>query len=205
MKHLLYFLIVLTVNSYAQSKDNSKEFIKKSYLAIEYNYRSYGKNDHVGNGVSIEFSRGFNKWISAGINIGYWQDEKLFWDFVNPFNGNRFIYPERIQDFKILPFVQFFPLKTKIVDFYLQTGLRASYINQVMYEGGFNTSFSLETFTVNLKDVGQKQFILGYEFGFGLLFKINNFTIAPNTTLYSNDKDGNSFSALNLKIGWNFN
>lgn len=192
------------VDSYSQFNNEIKDFKKKSYLLIEYNYRSYGRNDHGGNGASIEFSKDYNKWFSAGINVGYWQDQKLFWDFVNPFTGNRFIYPESIQESKISPFAQFFPFKTKIVDFYVQTGLRVSYINQVIYQGGFSTNFPLESFIVDLRDVGQKQLIFGYELGFGLRFKIDDFVIVPST-LYSNDKDGNSFNSLNLKFGWNFN
>lgn len=205
MKIILYFIILLFINeSFSQSIKVNKEFENKLYFSIEYNYRSYGRNDHTGNGASIDFSRELNKWFSAGLNVGYWQDQKLFWDFIDPFSGNRFIYPERIQESKISPYAQFFPIKTKVIDFYLQTGIRIGYLKQVFYEGGFNTNFELESFIVELRDVGQKQIIIGYELGFGLRFKINKFSIMPNT-LFSSDRDGNSFNSLNLKIGWNFN
>lgn len=206
MRHIFFKLLFLTTlfSTAQQQENNQNHFFDNSYFSIEYNYRSYGTNDHVGNGASIEFFKNFNKWFGAGINFGYWQDSKFGWNFVNPFNGNRFLYTERIQETKFAPIAQFTPVNTKIFDFYIHTGLRLSYYNQTYYVGGYSTNFPLERFIVDLRDIGQKQIIFGYELGFGLRFKINRFQIVPST-IFANDLDGNLFNSLNLKVGWLIN
>lgn len=206
MKYIFFSLSIIFYFSTFAQKDsgNNLSFFNDSYFSIEYNYRIYGTNDHIGNGASIEYFKSFNKWFGAGFNFGYWQDTKIGWDFIDPFNGNRFLYTERIQETKFSPIAQFTPLNTKIFDFFIHTGLRLSYYNQVLYNGGFFTDFLLESFIVDLKDIGQKQLILGYEIGMGLRFKIDRFIIVPST-IFANDLDGNLFNSLNLKIGWLIN
>ena len=194
MMKIIYFKLFFffTYFSIAQVKEkNQSQFFDDSYFSVEYNYRSYGTNDHTGNGASIEFFKNFNTWFGAGLNFGYWQDTRIGWDFVDPFNGNRFLYTERIQETKLSPIAQFTPINTKVFDFFVHTGIRLSYYNQVYYgRGGFSTNFPMESFIVDFRDIGQKQIILGYELGFGLRFKINRFIIVPST-IFANDLDGN--------------
>jgi hypothetical protein len=186
----------------AHAQEENKSLFSGAYISGEYIYRSYGTNDQSGFGYGLEISKDYKKWLGFGLNVSYWKDEKLNWDFSDPFTGQRYQYPESIQEFKISPFVQFIPLNTRYFDFIIQAGLRTGYYKQVYYNGGYNTDYASESFTVTLHDVGNKNITLGYELGGSLRFQAGNVAITPAITLLSNDIKGNNFSALSLKVGW---
>ena len=95
------FLTLLTTVGSAQDKKES--FFKNSYFSVGLNYRSYGTNDQGGFGGGIESSKDIKKWLGIGLNISYWSNDDLDWDFVNPFTGQRFQYYGKISEFKIAP------------------------------------------------------------------------------------------------------
>ena len=106
------FLMLFTVVGNTQEAKES--FFKGSYLSLELNYRSYATNDHVGFGGGVEFSKDLKKWLGVGVNISYWSNDDLDWDFVNPFTGERFQYYGKITEFKIALFLQLIPLNSKV-------------------------------------------------------------------------------------------
>lgn len=194
------FLMLFTVVGNTQEAKES--FFKGSYLSFELNYRSYGTNDHVGFGGGLEFSKDLKKWLGVGVNVSYWSNDDLDWDFVNPFTGEIFQYYGKITEFKIAPFLQLIPLNSKYVDFIIKTGLRTGYYHQKYYLGGYNTNWVTSEFDVFIYDGGYKGINLGYEVGAELRLQFRNFIISPSVILISNDLNSNSFSALNLKMGY---
>ena len=194
------FLTLLTTVGSAQDKKES--FFKNSYFSVGLNYRSYGTNDHIGFGGGIESSKDIKKWLGIGLNISYWSNDDLDWDFVNPFTGQRFQYYGKISEFKIAPFIQLIPLNTTYFDVIIRLGLRTGYYNQKYYLGGYNTDWSSSQFDIFIYDGGYKGINFGYETGAELRFQIDKFFISPSIILISNDTNANSFSALNLKLGF---
>ena len=92
------FLMLFTVVGNTQEAKES--FFKGSYLSFELNYRSYGTNDHVGFGGGVEFSKDLKKWLGVGVNVSYWSNDDLDWDFVNPFQEKDFSTMVRSQNLK---------------------------------------------------------------------------------------------------------
>lgn len=190
--------LFLSINTISLSQD----FAKKKYISAEFNYRSYGTNDHIGNGFGLEYSKEVNKWFGYGINASFFSNKKTDWDFSNPFTGDRYIYRGLINDYKVTPFVQLFPINTKSIDFFFHLGLKTGYYHQEFYLGGYNINYTPESFDNFIYDDGYKGIQLGYELGLGIRVQVNKMTMTPNLTLISNDLEGNSFSGINLKIGW---
>ncbi|KOS06577.1 hypothetical protein AM493_11435 [Flavobacterium akiainvivens] len=201
MKHyFLYALFIFTTHvTYAQQE--KKPFFKDTYLSTELIYRSYGTNDHIGFGGGIEMSKDLNRWIGIGLNLSYWQNSKQDWDFKNPFTGQRYQYTGKIQEYKITPFIQLIPINTKHFDIIAVGGIRTGYYNQVNWLGGYSTSYNPQSFEVFIYDAGNKNITLGYEFGFALRFQFGRFVISPGI-MQANDTNGDSYSELNMKIGW---
>lgn len=196
-------LLLISTNLFAQD-DDVHPFFNNTYLSVEANYRSYGTNDHTGIGVGIEASKDIKKWLGIGVNLSYWNNERLDWDFVNPFTGESYKYYGKITEYKIAPFAQFIPINTKYFDFYIQTGIKTGYYYQNYYLGGYNTSYNPESFDVFIYDEGNKGISFGYELGFALRFQFKNIILVPST-IFSNDINGDGFNSLNLKIGWYIN
>ena len=91
---------------------------------------------------------------------------------------------------------------SKYVDFIIKTGLRTGNYHQKYYLGGYNTNWVTSEFDVFIYDGGYKGINLGYEIGAELRLQFCNFIISPSVILISNDLNSNSFSALNLKLGY---
>ena len=184
----------------------SQKLLDDYFLSTELSYRSYGRNDHVGFGGGIEFSKNIKKWLGVGVNLSYWQDKKKDWDFNNPFTGQNYKYFGIIKDFKTSFFAQIFPVNTKIFAPYIQIGGYTGYYYQEFYLGGYVTLYNPDEFYVLIYDDGYKGLSYGIEIGVGFRFQINNIIIVPSITKTNNslffDLDG--FDGLNLKIGWNF-
>ena len=89
-KKQLYVGIFLMLFTVVGNTQEAKNLFKGSYLSFELNYRSYGTNDHVGFGGGLEFSKDLKKWLGVGVNISYWSNDDLDWDFVNPFYRENF-------------------------------------------------------------------------------------------------------------------
>lgn len=176
-------------------------FQQKTYVSTELNYRSYGTNDIVGLGGGLEISRDIKKWLGVGVNVSYWDNEKVDWDFFNPITGERIIIPSSIQEFKVSPFAQFIPINNTHFDFIIRAGGRFGYYHQVFNVGGYGYDESVPSFSYTLKDIGYEGFTVGYELGFELRFQIEHFIIAPSV-MFANDLEANSYSALNLKVGF---
>lgn len=200
-KIIVLYIIISSVFLNAQSTKTSSD--KNTYISIEGNYRSYGTGDIVGMGYGIEFSKDIKKWFGLGINLSYWSNEKLSWDFYDPYTLTNFKYYDQINELKISPFVQLMPLNTKYVDFYIQSGVKFGHYNQVYQSGGYITDYSYTPKRVfsYVNDIGYKGITLGYELGLALRFQFGKFIVVPSS-IYSNDLEGNSFNSLNLKLGW---
>jgi hypothetical protein len=177
--------------------------INETYVSIESSYRSYGTNDHTGNGFGVEVSKDVNKWLGVGLNVSYWQNNKKDWDFTDPFTKQNYKYFGNIKDFKISPFIQLVPINTKYFDFYAQLGLTTGIYNQKYYGGGYSTSYNPQIFDVFISDIGEKGFSFGYNVGLGMRFQFGKIIIVPNS-VFVNDTNGNGFNSLNLKVGYQF-
>ena len=197
---LLLFILFISSQNFSQS------LFQDFYLSTETSYRSYGRNDHIGFGGGIEYSKNLKKWFSVGMNISYWHDRKKDWDFNNPFTGENYKYYGIIKDYKLSIFSQFFPFSSKHFSPYIQTGFYTGYFYQEYYLGGYSTSYNPEEFYIFIYDDGYKGISLGFEISIGLRFKFGKFIIVPSITKTNNsiifDKDG--YDGLNLKLGWNF-
>lgn len=200
-KHLtILFLIIVCSLGYSQTKKES--FFKNTYISGEYIFRSYGTGDITGFGGGAEISKDLNKWLGVGLNLSYWDNSRLEWDFINPFTRERYRINGRIKEFKVTPFVQLIPINTKYFDFIIYGGIRTGYYHQNYYNGGYSTSYNPNRFDIDIYDAGNKGVTFGYEFGPAFRFQISNFIIVPSMTLIANDTNGDSFSALSLKVGW---
>ena len=184
----------------------SQSLFKDFYLSAENSYRSYGRNDHIGFGGGMEYSKNLKKWFGIGMNISYWQDRKKDWDFTNPFTGENYKYYGVIKDYKVSIFTQLFPYNSNHFSPYIQIGGYSGYFYQEYYLGGYATSYNPDEFIVFIYDDGYKGISYGFEMGIGLRFQFDNFIIVPSITKTNNsilfDKDG--YDGLNLKLGWNF-
>lgn len=200
MKFYFPFLVCLFLSwtTFSQSTDT---FQQKTYISADLNYRSYGTNDIVGIGAGLELSRDIKKWLGVGINVSYWDNEKVDWDFFNQVTGERIILPSSIQEFKISPFAQIMPVNTRFFDFIIRAGGRFGYYHQVFNVGGYGYDQSVPSFSYTFNDIGYKGINIGYELGFELRFQLNRFIIAPSI-LFANDLEANSYSALNFKVGY---
>jgi hypothetical protein len=137
----------------------------------------------------------------VGINISYWDNEKVDWDFFNEITGERVIVPSSIQEFKVSPFAQIIPINTQFFDFIIRAGGRFGYYHQVFNVGGYGFDESVPSFSYTLRDIGYEGINVGYELGFELRFQLEQFIMAPSI-LFANDLEANSYSALNFKIGY---
>lgn len=207
MKNINFlFFYVLFITEILTAQTNNKVLFQNTFISLESNYRSYGTGDIIGLGVGFELSKDIVNWLGVGINVSYWSNQRLSWDFYDPFTNINFQYYDQINELKFSPFVQFIPLNTKYFDFYIQTGLRMGHYNQIFYGGGYDTDLSYDPPRVfsYITDMGTKGFNIGYEFGFALRFQFDNIIVVPNL-IYSNDNNANDFSSINLKVGWNLN
>lgn len=199
-----YLILIgfLLVSNLTFSQSYPLENLQKStYISAESNYRSYGTNDITGTGFGIELSQDLKKWLGLGINLSYWDNERIDWDFFNEVTGERIIKPTSITEFKISPFAQILPVNTRYFDFIIRAGGRLGYYHQVFHVGGYSYDSSSSSFSSSFNDIGYKGINLGYELGFELRFQISRFILAPSV-LFANDLEANSYSALNFKIGY---
>ena len=155
----------------------------------------------LGFGGGTEISKDIKKWFGIGLNLSYWDNKQLEWDFVDPFTGRRYMYEGRIKDFKVTPFIQLIPINTKYFDLIVYGGVRTGYYHQNRYNGGYSTDYVAQEFDVFIYDGGYKGFNLGYEFGPALRFQINKLIIVPSMII-GNDTNANSFNQLSVKVGW---
>ncbi len=202
MKLNRFVYLFLSFSCFIGYSQNKKESIlNNAYVSGEIIYRSYGIDDIIGFGAGAEISKDLKKWLGLGVNLSYWDNNKLNWDFRNPFTGERYQYYGRIKEFKVSPFVQLIPLNTKYFDFIVHTGVRTGYYHQNHYSGGYSTGYDPDVFEVFIYDEGFKGFTIGYELGLALRFQIGKLIIVPSS-IFSNDTNGNAFNSLNLKVGW---
>ncbi|WP_330443136.1 hypothetical protein [Flavobacterium sp. C4GT6] len=189
-KHLtILFLIIVCSLGYSQTKKES--FFKNAYISGEYIFRSYGTGDMLGLGGGAEISKDIKKWLGVGLNLSYWDNTKLEWDFDDPYTGQRQQFYGRIREFKVTPFVQLMPINTKYFDLIVYGGVRTGYYHQNIYNGSYYSIY----------DVGNKNVTLGYEFGPALRFQIEKLIIVPSMII-GNDTNGDSFNQLSVKVGW---